>query len=638
MILMSIRIKFLLLLITIFLVVLLVSCKSDSKKPGGESQPKVVDFKIAQNRMLEADQKIVIFGVDGLTWKKLNLYREKGLLPNFDKLIKEGASGKSQSINPMFSISLWTTIVTGVDFEKHGVSYFYKIGRNGTMLPYTSLDRKVKALWNIMNDVDEESGWVSWWGSWPAEPIKGFNITNYYIADFGFKDIQEASLFYPPEISEDLKMYKELYTAKWGENEADGLLGDVSSIDKKSLSGDYWSDYKYSSLNWTYCNKKKDFLYNFLRNVFRNDALAMHAGIDLMKKTNPRLVGIYLNGIDGVSHKFWKYDELDPNPFRSDSGNASNIPIPQIDPEEQRMYGKVLSGYYASVDRQLGEILNSIDEKTTVVIVSDHGFEYVPKSNYISLNYLLYELGYIQFKDDLEKVDLRKSLAHEITIKPWEQERFIRINVKANDFKDLDGTPLGAIMSGKEEADVRQRLVDDLTKLKLRNKDAPLFMYARKADPQERAQNSGQGDVVARFNRIVFDENFEDEIILPNGKTIPLSMVAIRNYHSGNHSMTDGVIIISGPLSNKGSKIEGANLFDVTPTILTMLALPVSKDMLEKGKVLSQAIDQTFLEKYPVQIVDSWGEFHHAFLGKEFQASESEQQVREMLQGLGYLQ
>jgi predicted AlkP superfamily phosphohydrolase/phosphomutase len=612
----------------IFLILLInLSCSSDQKKtPQGTANQ--LDIKAAREKMLEADQKILLYAIDGLTWKKINAYRKLGLMPNFDRLLSNGSHGVLESIMPMYSISLWTTMVTGVDFDTHGVQYFYKIGNNGTMLPYTSLDRKVKALWNIMDDVGEPSGWVSWWASWPAEPIKGFDVTNYFIADFGFKDIQEMSLFSPPEISSDLKALKEKYTLVNAQQMVNQVLGDLTPFKIADMEQNYWGEFRYGSLNWVYVNNKNDFLYNFLRNNYRNDALALNTGIELRNKMNPRLAGIYMSGIDGVSHKFWKYDTVNPD-----------IPDTEIvTPEEKNLYGKVLSSYYQYHDQMLGQLMATVDDKTTIIVVSDHGFQYVPKSNYISMSPLLYELGYLKFKDGLEKTDLKTSLAHEVTVRPWDQKRYMRINVRENDFKDLDGTPLGAVSPGKEMADVRDKLIADLAGLKLKNKGIKLFTDVRKPSSLERAENENQGDVLAEFNRAIFDEQFEDDIILPDGRTIPLDLVAIRKYHSGSHDQFDGVIIISGPLAKKGFEIKDARTYDVAPTILTMLGLPVANYMLEKGKVLEDALDQTFLEKYPVYIVDSYGEFKHALMNAEMKTSGADDAVREMLQGLGYMQ
>ena len=61
-----------------------------------------------------------------------------------------------------------------------------------------------------------------------------------------------------------------------------------------------------------------------------------------------------------------------------------------------------------------------------------------------------------------------------------------------------------------------------------------------------------------------------------------------------------GIIVIKGPGIKKDERIYGATLLDITPTILTLLNLPVGRDM--EGKPLVQA----FEEIPKINYVDSW--------------------------------
>jgi len=59
----------------------------------------------------------------------------------------------------------------------------------------------------------------------------------------------------------------------------------------------------------------------------------------------------------------------------------------------------------------------------------------------------------------------------------------------------------------------------------------------------------------------------------------------------------EGIFILSGPGARRGRLMEPATLFDITPTILALLGLPVAADM--PGRVLEEAIDPGFLEGFP---------------------------------------
>jgi predicted AlkP superfamily phosphohydrolase/phosphomutase/tetratricopeptide (TPR) repeat protein len=61
-----------------------------------------------------------------------------------------------------------------------------------------------------------------------------------------------------------------------------------------------------------------------------------------------------------------------------------------------------------------------------------------------------------------------------------------------------------------------------------------------------------------------------------------------------------GILVISGPGTQKNGMLHGSSVLDVAPTILTLYGLPVGEDM--DGKVLSEA----FVETPKVALIPSW--------------------------------
>jgi len=102
-------------------------------------------------------------------------------------------------------------------------------------------------------------------------------------------------------------------------------------------------------------------------------------------------------------------------------------------------------------------------------------------------------------------------------------------------------------------------------------------------------------------------------------------------FNSANHRK-NGIVIISGKNINKGYEIKKANLFDVTPTILYLMGLPVGRDM--DGKVLIDAIDKEFLKKYPLEYISSY----ETLVKKEIINVESrrDRETVERFRALGY--
>ena len=94
---------------------------------------------------------------------------------------------------------------------------------------------------------------------------------------------------------------------------------------------------------------------------------------------------------------------------------------------------------------------------------------------------------------------------------------------------------------------------------------------------------------------IVSDHGFHSGHLRP--KSLPLEPAAPVYEHRDY-----GILCINGPHIKRDEIIFGSSLLDITPTILTLLGLPVGEDM--DGKVLLNAFEnKTFIEKIP-----SWEE------------------------------
>ncbi len=97
----------------------------------------------------------------------------------------------------------------------------------------------------------------------------------------------------------------------------------------------------------------------------------------------------------------------------------------------------------------------------------------------------------------------------------------------------------------------------------------------------------------------------------------------------------DGVLIVNGPGIVRGRKIEGARVHDIAPTILTMAGLPVGRDM--EGEVLIGAFTEEFARTHPVRFVETHETDIRKGVGEEPIESPVDDEVREQLRSLGYI-
>jgi len=95
-----------------------------------------------------------------------------------------------------------------------------------------------------------------------------------------------------------------------------------------------------------------------------------------------------------------------------------------------------------------------------------------------------------------------------------------------------------------------------------------------------------------------------------------------------------GAFIASGKNIASVGEILDASVYDIAPTILYLAGLPVAKNML--GKPLAQAIEPTYLDKYPLRCIDKY-EDRESVEGKPVE-SVLDEALMQRFKDLGYIQ
>src|SRR5436305_11722826 len=69
-------------------------------------------------------RKVYVVGFDGATWRFIEPLIQRGEMPNFERLMREGTHGELNSVIPFQSAAAWVTFMTGKNSGKHGVYMF----------------------------------------------------------------------------------------------------------------------------------------------------------------------------------------------------------------------------------------------------------------------------------------------------------------------------------------------------------------------------------------------------------------------------------------------------------------------------------------------------------------------------------
>ena len=287
--------------------------------------------------------KILLIGLDGAEWDLITPMVEAGDLPNFARIMEGGVYGKLRSLEPLAkSPAIWTTIATGRSPEEHGIRTF--VNSDGGK-PLTTNLRKVRALWNILSGLDRTVGVVGWLMSWPAEEVNGFVVTDYLQYGPG-KGGRFAHRTYPAELEDTVAPM----ATPWEDLPWDFVMRFLSApLDTAAMSE------------------------NLMRELrpIRMHTAADHSfariGENLYREERPDFFAVYLRGMDTMGHIYWNYMQ------------PESVPASDLEPEAIPYLEGVMHGYYKYIDELIGPFLDLADDETSVIIVSDHGFQGGPK-------------------------------------------------------------------------------------------------------------------------------------------------------------------------------------------------------------------------------------------------------------------
>jgi arylsulfatase A-like enzyme len=289
--------------------------------------------------------RVIVLGIDGADPATIDLLLSEGKLPNFAKLRQRGAYGPLRSQEPLLSPILWTTVATGKTPDQHGIGHFVAVNpKTGEQLPVTSSMRRVKALWNILTESGRSSAVVGWWATWPAETIRGSMVSDHlayhFLMEEGSKTGDAPGKTHPVKLEEELKP----------------LLRRPSDVKAEELAG--FVDVP--AQEWERPFRFEDDLSHF-KWAWATAESYTSIGLHLWRSERPDDLLVYVEGLDSTSHLFGHL-------FRA-SGLSGELA------EQQRRYGRAVERMYVYADQIVGRFLEALDRRTTLVVLSDHGFE-----------------------------------------------------------------------------------------------------------------------------------------------------------------------------------------------------------------------------------------------------------------------
>jgi len=271
--------------------------------------------------------KVLLIGWGSVDWKIIDSLIEDQLLPNIARLLENGTRGELPGVDPPVPTSAWNCILTGQVPLKHNVYDMTTLVDNH-IVPVTNQLRKAPTLWQILSNQGYKVHQIGAPASFPVEEINGINMTDMFVLDWNneldladFHPIEKKNLYKGFKVSPDQIKQSAL-----------GRFVDLKIIDQYP--------------------KIKSSIASFIAQCQTIQQSVVH----LVKNEEWDQLTVIYSRMTGLIHKFMPY-------------------YLEMESEELNdLCGSIVPEAYKFMDECLGELLDSIDEKCSVLMVSQMGY------------------------------------------------------------------------------------------------------------------------------------------------------------------------------------------------------------------------------------------------------------------------
>lgn len=554
--------------------------------------------------------KTIVVGLDGATFDLIKPWAAEGYLPVLNRILQEGAHGELASTVPPMTAPAWTAFATGCNPGKHRLyDWIAREPDSYRFTPVTALDGKAPTIYSLLSSYGRKVVSLNVPMTYPPEPVNGVLVSGMPAPS------TDVRFTYPDNAYQDI----------------------VDAVGDYILYPDPGEAYSDSGID------------AFLKRLYRSADLRMQAFQYLRQREDPDFAMMVFNGTDTVSHAMWKFmDQTHP----------------LHDPDRFEKYGNAIRDYYQYVDSLLGSIVQNLDEHTTLVVMSDHGFG--PFHKFIHVNNWLIREGFMSIKAGAisrikqalfqagfspmnvyntlmrfgfgrlkrevvrgQGQDMLKTLFLSFEDVDWDRTVAYSLGNVGQIYLNVAGRePSGCVQPGDDYERTRALIMDKL--LDLRDPDS----NERVVEAVYRREDIYHGDYLDKAPDIVFMPTRLEyfgfgEYEFGSHKVIE----AMQRGISGTHRM-NGIFLAYGAAIKPGVEVQDASLVDLAPTILHLMSAPAPEHM--DGRVLQEAIEPDF-QPVTVQAEAAWAGHDDDFGNGQGLTDDQKRVVAERLRGLGYV-
>lgn len=552
-------------------------------------------------------QRVLVIGLDGVTFDIVDPLVAAGRLPTFARLMRDGVRAPLGSTIPPVSAPAWVTFLTGKHPGKHGVFNFQNLDATryagfSETLVNSSFFRGTTLLDHV------------------GRTSKQRTVAYRVPMTFPPWEVPNGVIVSGPPVPDRRRAY-----ARPRAIEAE--IGDMASLSTEEI------------------NRAKE----------SRDVAAVDEGnrfeLDLLERVTRRFLDdgseltIVFTGIaDTLHHYFWAFH--DPA-------------FPTHEPEAPEALRSIITRGYEAIDATLGRMLAGVDESVAVMVVSDHGGGPQPVRQ-INFNVVLREMGLLVpagsgrarvatglsrfvdaarrrlpwrswFKRHLPAMvqGQLRGLRNATGAVQWERTHAYSVPVYypiTGVWVNVEGRQTrGIVAPGAAYERVRDQVLARLRGLVDPQTGTRLVAGAwRREDVFRGPHTVDAPDIIIETTAGYHGGTGVDELVT---MASPASLRQV----SGSHT-ADGIFLAMGGPFRAAATIARPNLADALPTALHLVGATLPDDL--DGRVITEALDPAWLTTNPIRL-----EAQCADEGIREELSEGDEaEMRKFLQGLGYVE
>lgn len=257
---------------------------------------------------------------------------------------------------------------------------------------------------------------------------------------------------------------------------------------------------------------------------------------------------LYFDTLDAIQHMFWRYIDTQHPLYEKDS-----------------LYKDTIFKYYEKIDQIIGEVLKNLDKDTTLIVLSDHGFNSFRRA--VHLNHWLLENGYLFLKQGIKE---SKEFFEDVD---WSKTKAYALGF-GGVYLNRIGREYYGIVGESEAKELKQAIKDKLEQLCDPQTNEPVVknVYMQEDIFQGPYANDAP-DLFVGFNA-GYRASWQTALgVVPN-----VLIEDNKKKWSGEH-LVDYLLVPGVVFINKKSDFKNSAMIDIAPTLLGIFNIEKPREM-----------------------------------------------------------